>query len=80
MTYRVIGTPPDAIAVPTHFFKVVLARKRDGSFAIAGFVLPNRPIADDTSLLEFLTPIETIEKQAGLLFFDQVRHRLGWNW
>ncbi|TYZ60452.1 hypothetical protein PybrP1_009403 [[Pythium] brassicae (nom. inval.)] len=70
--YALLGTPPDAVAVPTHFFKVVLGRKRDGSFAVAGFVLPNQPISDKTDLRAFLTPVDVIEKYAGLLFFDKL--------
>lgn len=68
-----MGTPPDAVAVPTHFFKVVLGRKRDGSFVSAGFILPNRAISEKKALVDFLTPIDVIEKHAGLLFFDKVR-------
>lgn len=61
--------------MPTHFFKVVLARTKDGSFAVAGFVLPNQPISDKKDLRDFLTPVDVIEKYAGLLFFDKVRRR-----
>lgn len=68
-----MGTPPDAVAVPTHFFKVVLVRTRGGAFATAGFVLPNRAISEKQALTTFLTPIDAIEKAAGLLFFDKVR-------
>lgn len=67
-----MGTPPDAVAVPTHFFKVVLGRRRDGSFATAGFILPNRAIPEKKALVDFLTPIDVIEKHAGLLFFGKV--------
>lgn len=71
--YPLVGTPPDAVAVPTHFFKVVLGRRRDGSFASAGFILPNRAISEKKALVDFLAPIDVIEKHAGLLFFDKVR-------
>uniref|UniRef100_K3W6L3 Endonuclease n=1 Tax=Globisporangium ultimum (strain ATCC 200006 / CBS 805.95 / DAOM BR144) TaxID=431595 RepID=K3W6L3_GLOUD len=71
--YPVLGTPPDAIAVPTHFFKVVLGRKKDGTFATAGFILPNKVIPDKKDLMAFHTPVKIIEKYAGLLFFDKVR-------
>lgn len=73
MQYPVVGTPPDAVAVPTHFFKVVLGKRRDGTFATAGFMLPNKVISEKKDLMEFLTPVEVIEKYAGLLFFDKVR-------
>lgn len=73
MSYPVIGSPPDAVAVPTHFFKVVLAERRGSAFVTAGFILPNRPIGDKKELRDFQAPLDVIEKQAGLLFFDKVR-------
>lgn len=73
VSYPVIGNPPDAIAVPTHFFKVVLGEKRGGNgFATAGFILPNRAIPENKNLRDFQAPLEIIEKQAGLLFFDKL--------
>ncbi|CEG47428.1 mitochondrial nuclease [Plasmopara halstedii] len=73
VSYPVLGTPPDTIAVPTHFFKVVLAEKRHGKgYATAGFILPNRFIPEDKDLHDFQAPIHIIEKQAGLLFFDKL--------
>ncbi|KUF80579.1 Nuclease [Phytophthora nicotianae] len=73
VSYPVIGTPPDAISVPTHFFKVVLGEKRGGKgFATAGFILPNRAIPENKNLRDFQAPLHIIEKQAGLLFFDKL--------
>ncbi|KAL0592237.1 hypothetical protein ABG067_000344 [Albugo candida] len=72
--YPVIGKPPDTIAVPTHFFKVILVRKNDEAFASAGFILPNRHIAPDTALKEFVAPVKVIEKYSGLQFFEKLHH------
>ncbi|KAF4318282.1 hypothetical protein BBO99_00005582 [Phytophthora kernoviae] len=73
VSYPVLGTPPDAIAVPTHFFKVVLGEKRGGrGFATAGFILPNKVIPENKDLRDFQAPLDVIEKQAGLLFYDKV--------
>ncbi|KAL4096240.1 hypothetical protein PRIC1_009602 [Phytophthora ramorum] len=73
VSYPVLGTPPDAVAVPTHFFKVVLGEKRgDKGFATAGFILPNKVIPENKNLRDFQTPLDVIEKQAGLLFFDKL--------
>ncbi|RHY23891.1 hypothetical protein DYB32_009524, partial [Aphanomyces invadans] len=68
--YPVLGTPGNAIAVPTHFFKVVLVQKPSGEYLAAGFILPNQSIPDQTNLTDFLRPIEYIESVSGLLFFD----------
>ncbi|KAJ8577719.1 hypothetical protein ON010_g1488 [Phytophthora cinnamomi] len=73
VSYPVLGTPPDAIAVPTHFFKVVLGEKRGGDgFATAGFILPNKAIPENKDLRDFQAPLDVIEKQAGLIFFDRL--------
>lgn len=73
MSYPVLSSPPDAIAVPTHFFKVVLGEKRGGEgFATAGFILPNKVIPENKDLRDFQAPLDVIEKQAGLIFFDKV--------
>ncbi|DBA02549.1 TPA: hypothetical protein N0F65_011021 [Lagenidium giganteum] len=74
VSYPVIGTPPDAIAVPTHFFKVVLGRKRDGTFAKAGFILPNKAIPEKKELKDFIASVDVIEKYSGLLIFDQLKN------
>ncbi|CAI5730500.1 unnamed protein product [Hyaloperonospora brassicae] len=73
VSYPVLGTPPNATAVPTHFFKVVLGEQRGRrAFAAAGFILPNKAIPENKDLLEFQVPLDVIEKQAGLLFFDKL--------
>lgn len=57
------------LAIPTHLFKVVLAEKADGTKAMASFVLPNTPLADDRPLTAFLVPRSTVERLSGLHFF-----------
>jgi DNA/RNA endonuclease G (NUC1) len=63
VTYEVIGNPP-SVAVPTHFFKVIVAERKDdqGSAAVAAFVLPNQEINNSTALTAFLTPVEAVER------------------
>ena len=71
-TYEVIGNPPN-VAVPTHFYKVVLAkRNNEKDIAVGGFVLPNGPINESTKLQSFVVPLENIEKASGLIFFNKV--------
>ncbi|KAG7396613.1 hypothetical protein PHYBOEH_001987 [Phytophthora boehmeriae] len=73
VSYPVLGHPPDTVAVPTHFFKVVLGEKRGvRGFATAGFILPNKVIPENKDLRDFQAPLDVIEKQAGLLFFDKL--------
>ncbi|KPJ07662.1 Endonuclease G, mitochondrial [Papilio machaon] len=70
--YQVIGA--NTVAVPTHFYKVVVGEAPDGSLDMEAYVMPNQKIPDETPVSSFMVPPETIEKAAGLLFFDKI-HR-----
>lgn len=71
VSYKVLGT--SRVAVPTHFFKVVLVeRDREGAAPerlAAAFVVPNRPVPADTRLVTFLRPVDVVERLAGIIFF-----------
>ncbi len=62
------------VAVPTHFFKVVLAERAtatpgegSGTEAIMGaFVLPNALLQADMPLTAFSVPLEALEEAAGV--------------
>ncbi|KAI7881063.1 hypothetical protein K492DRAFT_161992 [Lichtheimia hyalospora FSU 10163] len=69
--YQVIGNPAPNVAVPTHFYKVIMTHK-NGKYHSAAFVLPNQPIPDSTPLDNFRVPLNAVERGAGLVFFDQV--------
>ena len=56
VNYNVIGN--NFVAVPTHFFKVVLVEEHSEQYKIAAFVLPNKEIKEDVDLVEFLTPAD----------------------
>ncbi|XP_021932348.1 endonuclease G, mitochondrial-like [Zootermopsis nevadensis] len=68
--YQVIGA--NSVAVPTHFFKVVVAETDDYKLDMEAYVMPNQAIDDNTPLTVFQVPPESIERSAGLLFFDQL--------
>ncbi|XP_056375615.1 nuclease EXOG, mitochondrial isoform X2 [Hyla sarda] len=72
VTYPVIGK--DDVAVPTHLYKVILARKKtsDETLAEGAFIVPNVPISFQHQLPEYKVPLETIEKLSGLVFFPKV--------
>ena len=83
--YQLIGDPP-TIAVPTHFYKVVLAVKNPQSqsnptpfpkYSLGGFIIPNAYIPEETPVEMFAVPLENVEKAAGLMFFNQVPRRPG---
>jgi endonuclease G len=81
LRHRVIGqdqTPP-VLAVPTHCFKAILLAGEDEPGhpvprAVACFVVPNKPIPEDTPLETFLTPIEEVERLAGFRLFPALLH------
>ncbi|KAM4746373.1 endonuclease G, mitochondrial isoform 2-T2 [Anableps anableps] len=72
--YQVIGR--NHVAVPTHFFKVLILEQADGrGVELRSYVLPNEPIDEKVPLERFLVPIETIERASGLLFVPNIMKR-----
>ncbi|SCU95626.1 LAMI_0F03092g1_1 [Lachancea mirantina] len=76
VSYEVIGNPP-SIAVPTHFFKVIVAensksKPESGDVAVAAFVLPNEPIPNERKLIDFEVPINAVERSSGLQFLQKL--------
>ncbi|KAI9276403.1 hypothetical protein BY458DRAFT_505773 [Sporodiniella umbellata] len=69
MSYRMIG--PNAVAVPTHFFKILLI-PQDGKYLSGAFVLPNRAIERQTHLSQFQVDLSAVEKASGLQFFTEL--------
>lgn len=49
--YEVIGA--NHVAVPTHFYKVVVGETQDSKLEMEAFVMPNAPIDDKTPLTNF---------------------------
>ncbi|KAL3280162.1 hypothetical protein HHI36_017662 [Cryptolaemus montrouzieri] len=68
--YQVIGE--NNVAVPTHFYKIVVGESEDGKLDMEAYCLPNTVISADTPLTSFRVPPESIERAAGLLFFDNL--------
>lgn len=56
--YQVIGK--NHVAVPTHFFKVVILEKQRGEVELRPYVMPNIPVDEKIPLERFLVPIESI--------------------
>jgi endonuclease G len=49
--YQVIGA--NSVAVPTHFFKVIVAETSDQKLDMEAYVMPNQVIDDSTPLTVF---------------------------
>lgn len=71
--YQVIGR--NHVAVPTHFFKVLILEKPNGEVELRPYVMPNAPVDENTPVERFLVPIESIERASGLLFVPNIMKR-----
>ncbi|XP_009683356.2 endonuclease G, mitochondrial [Struthio camelus] len=71
--YQVIGK--NNVAVPTHFFKVLILEKESGEIELRSYVMPNSPVDENIPLERFLVPIESIERASGLLFVPNILKR-----
>lgn len=49
--YQVIGN--NSVAVPTHFYKVIVGEKSDGNLELESYIMPNHKIDDKTPLAVF---------------------------
>lgn len=65
----------DNVAVPSHLYKVILARRSPLStepLALGAFVVPNEAIGFQPQLSEFQVSLQDLEKLAGLVFFPHL--------
>ncbi|CAG8798996.1 19555_t:CDS:1, partial [Racocetra fulgida] len=67
---------PPNVAVPTHFFKIILAVKENDSgklHALGCFLIPNQPIPHDDPLETYMVPLNALERTTGLRFFENLK-------
>ncbi|CAN0004308.1 unnamed protein product [Ascophyllum nodosum] len=79
--HDIIGGPMKMVAVPTHFFKVIVAEPFPSPEAeasrvppttfVAAFAMPNISIPNHTDLRNFLVPLETLESVSGMRFLGE---------
>ncbi|MFI0435551.1 MAG: DNA/RNA non-specific endonuclease [Parachlamydiaceae bacterium] len=67
--YQVIGK--NDVAVPSHFFKVIMMKNKDDQEEVVAYILPNTAISSNTPLDHFRTTTQKVEKAAGLLLFNR---------
>ncbi|MHC4932938.1 MAG: DNA/RNA non-specific endonuclease [Planctomycetota bacterium] len=75
--YEVIGE--NKVAVPTHFYKVLL-REIDRKREMLAFVIPHKALTLETPFSNYLVSVDEVERLAGLNFFrdldESVQNRL----
>ncbi|KAI9496496.1 hypothetical protein BDB00DRAFT_809093 [Zychaea mexicana] len=72
MEYPLLGKIPN-VAVPTHFFKIVLVSSgSDSDYLLGVFVLPNQSINSKTPLTDFQVQLSSVERVSGLQFFSEM--------
>ncbi|EDW66027.2 endonuclease G, mitochondrial [Drosophila virilis] len=71
--HQVIGM--NTVAVPTHFFKVIIAecKEHEDLPYMEGYVVPNTEVENNLELSAFMSNIRDIEHFAGLKFYDGER-------
>ena len=76
----IAGKPPCLVAVPTHFYKVVLSESKSRlpfgapKVSVGAFVMPNAQIQPDMPLTAFAVPLEMLEDVAGASTARTVTH------
>lgn len=63
---------PDSLAVPTHFFKVILCEHSDGQREMFAFVMKNQLVKLTGTSKDYIVTVRKVEELSGLNFF----HRL----
>jgi hypothetical protein len=79
-----LGTPPQLMAVPTHFFKIVLGElkasadlRSSAATAVGAWVMPNSQIDPATPLSAFVVPLSALEEVSGRSSARSATTRLG---
>uniref|UniRef100_T1JF88 DNA/RNA non-specific endonuclease domain-containing protein n=1 Tax=Strigamia maritima TaxID=126957 RepID=T1JF88_STRMM len=67
------------IGVPTHFYKMVIARRQDEGYDLGCYFLPNEAIANEDSLSDYRIPLGELEEKAGFRLFKnpETKNTLG---
>lgn len=69
VSYNVIGE--NNVAVPTHFYKIIVDINDQDNIRVLAFLMPNKAIKDG-EIVQYLTSIDFIEKLTGLDFLSSL--------
>jgi endonuclease G len=68
--HKVIG--PDEVAVPTHFYKIVVAKDSSGKWQSIAFVMENRKYLKPYDFSKYIKSIEWIQERTGINFMPEL--------
>lgn len=66
--YFVIGK--NEVAVPTHYYKIIISKQADGALDSLAFLVPHAPLGKDDEFDDLLKSIDEIERYTGLDFLS----------
>jgi len=71
---------PDSVVVPTHCFKVLLFKDRNGGYKMQAFLMPNQKESIPGSPVDYQISVDRLEEISGYDFFpilaDSLENRL----
>ena len=70
IAHKVIG--PDGVAVPTHFYKIVVAKDARGQWESIAFVLENRKYPKPYDFAKYIRSIDWIQQRTGIDFMPEL--------
>jgi endonuclease G len=70
ITHRVIGK--NAVAVPTHFYKIAVSTNSPGHWETIAFVMENRPYKRPYHFEDFIKSVDWVEQRTGIDFMPML--------
>ena len=63
------------MAVPTHFYKIIVVEKDEVPLAIGTFVVPNKQLSTEKQLDQFSYPLSFVEEKLGYVIFPKLERQ-----
>lgn len=70
--YETIGK--NKVCVPEYFYKVLLAKKKDGTYTAMGLIIPNRKCTEN--FFDFATSVDEVERRCNIDFFSGLNDKI----
>lgn len=70
--YKTIGK--NKVCVPEYFYKVLLAKKKDGTYTAMGLIIPNRKCTE--KFFDFAVSVDEVERRCNIDFFSGLNDKI----